>query len=235
MDFMNRLVNMNRRLRIAIFYSAFLIFVIMGIIVDSLLVCGLGLVCLGVLIYTNIKYDGIYYKKLADSFIDSLEEHNFVYTDSYLTKDYLSGIAINTHDEKIAILNRTDRSEGFRLEIINFKDIIESTIVEDNVTITKTSKGGLIGGAAIGGMVAGGIGAVVGSMAGGKTSSDSVLSVTLSIVVNDLNNPIHDVNFLSITSPIKKDTAYYRQINTDITKWHKTISVILKRNELKTI
>lgn len=232
---MDKLINMNRRLRIGIFSSSFVILILAGIIIDSIFVVGLGFVTLAILVYTNMKYDDIHNKKLSNSLKESLEEYNFNYTDSYITQDFLSGIAINTENEKVAILTRHNNKSKFQLDEINFSDILESKVIEDNITVTKSSKGGLIGGAAVGSMVAGGVGAIIGGLSGNKVSRDSVLSMTLEIVVNDLSNPLHEIKFLYSPTPIKKDTVFYKQIHSDINKWHKTITVIMKRNEINKI
>lgn len=232
---MSKLIDMNRYLRIGILSSAFITLIFTGIIIDSLLVVALGFVCLGLLVYTNMKYDDIHNKKLSNSLKESLEEYKFNYTDSYITQDFLSGIAINTDNDKIAILTRPNNKSKFQLDEINFSDILESKVLEDNLTITSSSKGGLIGGAAVGGMIAGGVGAIIGGLSGNKVSSDSVLSMTLEIVVNDLSNPLHEIKFLYSPTPIKKNTVFYKQTHSDINKWYKILTVVMKRNELNKI
>ena len=172
-----------------------------------------------------------YHNNIEKSLDKALTQNNFIADDSYLSDDYLSGIAINKNQNKIAILNRKNTQDDFNFHLIDFKDIIESAIIENDETITKTSKGAAIGGAIVGGVLAGGVGAVVGGLSGTKKSKQSALKLTLSLTIDDLTNPTYEINFLNSNIAIPKDSEIYHKIYTEINKWHKTISVILKRNE----
>ncbi|MEC1697762.1 hypothetical protein [Schinkia azotoformans] len=226
----SRLLEMKKELRIGLFLALFFINVLlMFVFGDSIwyLFFILAFVFLGLLIYTNIQYD----KKLANVLANNLEEtlikNNFEADDSKVSDDFLTGIAINHFDNKFAILKRNTRNEEFTFRTFDFKDIVESSIKENGNTVTRTSKGAIVGGA----VLAGGIGAVVGGLAGNKTSNEQVKKLTLSIVVDDLIDPVYDINFINAELPISKNNPLYENIYTDLNKWHKRISVILKRNE----
>ena len=53
-----------------------------------------------------------------------------------------------------------------KLRSYSLKDLLQVEIIEDNVTITKTSRTSQVGGAIVGGMLAGGVGAVIGGLSG---------------------------------------------------------------------
>lgn len=189
------------------------------------------LVFLGILIYTNVKYAEKYSNKVEKSLDAALIKNDFVADASYLADDYLSGIAINETESKIAILIRNTTKENFKVKQFDFKDIVECSIVEDGETLTKVSKGGLIGSSIIGGALVGGIGAVVGGMSADKYSSEQIVKATLTIVVDDLTSPIWNIDFLNSNMLVERNGELYRSIHSDMQKWYKRISIILKRNE----
>jgi hypothetical protein len=230
----DRLMAMNPNKRIFLLLSCFFVSGILIFMINNLwfLFFVSMFFFLALLISTNIEYD----KKLRNNFDDlakdTLLKNNFKYDEFHIGDDKLSAIAINENDEKIVILHRKSINDVFNFSPIQFSNILESSIVEDGETIINVSKGSAISGALIGGIIAGGIGATVGGLSANKNSKDKIKKITLSIVVNSLKNPIYEVNFLNIISPIDKDSSLYRTRNSEVNKWHKMISVILKRNEL---
>lgn len=226
----DKLIGMNRRLRIFILFSCYLISFLLVFVFTPWFFL-LMFAFLGLLIYTNIKHSEQYQTNIEKSLDKALIKNNFIADDSYLSDDYLSGIAINKTMNKIAVLNRKNTQDDFNFHLIDFKDIIESAIIENDETVTKTSKGSAIGGAIVGNILAGGVGAVIGGLSGTKKSRQSALKLTLSLTIDDLINPTYEINFLNSNTAIPKDSEIYHKIYSDINKWHKTISVILKRNE----
>lgn len=225
----NKLINMDKHLRIFILFSCFLISFFLVFVTPWFFL--LMFTFLGLLIYTNIKHSEQHHNNIEKSLDKALTQNNFIADDSYLSDDYLSGIAINKNQNKIAILSRKNTQDDFNFHLIDFKDIIESAIIENDETITKTSKGSAIGGAIVGGILAGGVGATIGGLSATKKSRERALKLTLSLTVDDLTNPTYEINFLNSNTAIPKDSEIYHKIYSDINKWHKTISVILKRNE----
>lgn len=164
----------------------------------------------------------------------ALTRNDFVADFSYLSDDYLSGIAINESQQTVAILKRHSVDEELKMKLLNFDDIVECAINEDGNTVTHTSKSSTVGNAFIGSVLAGGVGAILGAMTTDKTTSDRIYKSSLMIVVDDLNEPIHEINFLNSNMIVDKDSEMYQNIYYEMNKWHKRISVILKRTELKT-
>jgi hypothetical protein len=185
---------------------------------------------LALLISTNLEYD----KKLRIKFDNNAKEvlisKNFNYDDFHIGDDKLSAIAINGKDEKIAILHRKSINDSFVFSPIKFSDIIESSIVENGEKNIKVSKGSLIGGTVIGGVLAGGIGVAIGGMSADKTVNHQIKTMSLIIVVNDLTNPVYEVNFMNTINPIDKSNSLYKEKYSKILNWHKKIGVIIQRN-----
>lgn len=225
----NRLINMDRYLRITLLFSCFLLSFGLAFVTPWFFL--LMFAFLGLLIYTNIKHSEQYHINIEKSLDKALIQNDFSADDSYLSDDYLSGIAINKDQNKIAVLIRRSTQDNFNFRLIDFKDIIESAIIENDETVTKTSRGSAVGGALVGGVLAGTAGMIIGGLSGKKISRENVLKVTLALTVNDLSNPVHEINFLNSNMTIPKDSELYYKIYTEVNKWHKTISVILKRNE----
>jgi hypothetical protein len=187
---------------------------------------------LALLISTNLEYD----KKLRSNFDDLAKEtlinNKFKYDEFHIGDDKLSAIAINEKDKNLAIIHRKSIKDPFIFSPILFSNILESSIIEDGETITKSSKGSVVGGVIVGSVIAGGIGATIGGLGADRITKNKVKKITLMIVVNDLKNPIQEVNFLNHISSIDKETSLYKTRYSNVNKWHKMISVILKRNEL---
>lgn len=53
--------------------------------------------------------------------------------------------------------------------------------------------------------------------------------LVLQIVVNDLNNPVYQVNFLR--NSMSKESKSYQEIFNKANHWYKLLSVIIKRND----
>jgi hypothetical protein len=230
----DKLMAMNPNKRITLLLSCFFLsFVLMIFKSDYWLpFFALMLFFLALLISTNSEYDKNLRNKFDDLAKETLVKNNFHYDDFYIGDDKLTAIAINEHDKKLAIIHRSSIKNLFTLSPIDFSDIIESSIIEDGETISKSSKGSVLGGAIVGSVIAGGIGATIGGLSADRMIKDKVKKITLMIVVNNLSNPVYEVNFLNIISPIDKATSLYKLRYSNVTKWHKIISVILKRNEL---
>lgn len=226
------LINMNRHLRIFLLFSAFMIFGFSMAFVGNLwfIFLIISFCFLGLLIYTNSEYTKRYSLIMGKSLDESLISLDFNADDSYLSDDYLTGIAICEAENKIAVLKRNNVNEGFELDSFSFDQIVEVGIKEDGETITKTSKGLAVGGA----LLAGVGGAIAGGALGNKNSTEQILKATLSIVVDDLNNPVHEIHFLNSKMLVNKNSDLYQNIYSEMNKWNKRISIVMKRNELNT-
>lgn len=229
---MNYLINMNRHLRIAIFLSLFFGSYVVFFNTGNGWFILLGFVFMGILIFSNISHARNYSDVMEKSIEKALIKTNFVADSSYLSDDFLSGIAISESEQKVVIFKRNTINENLSPIMFNFDDILECSIKEDNTIVTHTSKGSAIGHAMAGGVLFGGIGSVAGALSGEKIGHEKIYKSTLSIVVNDLQNPIHEIHFLNSKMLIERDSEMYQDVYYEMNKWHKKISIIIKRNEL---
>jgi hypothetical protein len=82
---------------------------------------------------------------------------------------------LNKEKSKVAIFRRFNTKEDFESSFYDFSDIIECSIREDNVTITKTSNNSIIKRAVVGGVLLGSLGSVVGALSGEKSNNRTYL------------------------------------------------------------
>ncbi len=182
-------------------------------------------VILALLIYFAIS-DGIRISKEKEkmhSFLSDLDD--FTATKRYIGNNAQTGVAIDEKQKKIVLLN--NYTSGVKTRMLSYHDILSSEIFVDGQTITSTARGSQLGGALLGGLLFGGVGAIIGGLSGKKKSLEKVTSVDLRITVNDTNNPLHDVNFMSVINEIDKTSLTYKDAIEDARYWHGLFAVII--------
>lgn len=102
-----------------------------------------------------------------------------------------TGVAIDGASRQVCLMS--SRAQGNEHRLIPFSAVISSSVEEDGGTISSTSRGGQIAGAAVGGVLLGGVGAVVGALTASRTQKRRINSVALKIVVDDLAKPVHSL------------------------------------------
>ncbi|MBS3679938.1 hypothetical protein KGF86_06915 [Ornithinibacillus massiliensis] len=172
----------------------------------------------------------------------SKENSNIYYDDSKIAI-----LIINKKErhisERVEIFNR-EREKGnvknyeldlfaFKYEpiLIEVKNIIQSEIIQDDISITKTSRGSQVGGALVGGVLAGGVGAIIGGLSGNQTNTGATRKVELVFTIDEPLNPTIKFKFLDEISPIKKDNPKYETAINEAIEWQKLISILLHRYE----
>lgn len=117
---------------------------------------------------------------------------------------------------------------GDNYRYIDGSDLIESEVLVDDETVTKTSRASQFAGAAVGAVLFGGVSAVIGGLSGKKTISVDAKGVKLRLVVNDIHQPFHDIDFIEMVSTGKTlPQAAIRKAQ----EWHALFSTIIKINE----
>jgi hypothetical protein len=228
---MDKLLNLDKNMRIGSLLFGFFVFFILFLTTGNGFFIILYLFFIGLLIYSNILYAQKYSNIMEKSLDKAMIKNNFTSDYSYLSDDYLSGIAMNKSEKKIAIFKRNNIKEDFLPIYFDFKDIIECSIKEDNTIINRSVIGSAIGHAMVGGVLFGGIGAAVGGLSGEKIANEKIFKATLSIVIDDVVNPVHEIHFLNSNMLVDRNKPLYQEIYSQMDKWHKIISVIIKRNE----
>jgi hypothetical protein len=151
------------------------------------------------------------------------------------------GIAIDDQSKQICLI------KGELLKFIKYSDVIESEILLEGDTVTKTSRSSQLGGAVVGGLLLGGLGAVVGGLSGKTITSKSLKNVSLKLLINDTSSPVHIIDFMGVTcqphnfkttfcieKEERKEVSVFPDSATTLQeaqKWHDLLSVIINQVE----
>lgn len=134
-----------------------------------------------------------------------------------------SGLAVDEPRKKICLITPISH------RILSYKDVISAELFEDGASVTKTVRSSQIGGAIVGGLVLGGVGAIIGGLSGKTETSGKIKSISLRLIINDTNAPLHDVFFMNVES--KKDGFVYTQAIQSARRWYGIVEVLIKRAE----
>jgi len=166
-------------------------------------------------------------KKAMDDCLGHIDD--FSATQKVMGSDGNTGLAIDEQRKKICLIG--NRKKNVTNRVFFYKDLLSSEIFEDNVTVTKAVRSSQIGGALIGGLAFGEVGAVIGGLSGKTQTSGKVKRVDLRLIVNNIKNPLHDINFLDLET--KKDDSLYKHAIQQARHWHGLIEVLIKRADLE--
>lgn len=144
-------------------------------------------------------------KKILKAFKSKLESDGLKITHE------LPSIYLDAKSRKFVIYKIAAMNDEIEHRIIDFKDILGTSIVKDGQQITSTSTGSLVGRALVGGVILGGFGAILGGLTAKSKSENRIKKLVLEIIINQPDYPIHRITYLnsSGTSPdsIKVRTA----------------------------
>lgn len=150
----------------------------------------------------------------------------FTASKTYFSENGSAGIAIDETSQNVCLL--TPHSP---CRVVGFEDIVESEIVQDGYSITKSSITGQLGGAIIGGAIGGEAGAIVGGLGRKTKTEQQVKRIDLKIVVNDLTNPVHTVNFFDATAGRGMTTGGNAEFAMEAAReWQALVGVMIKRS-----
>lgn len=143
--------------------------------------------------------------------------------DSYYLSE-TSGISFSYDNERkmICFLDASHKPTFY-----TYNSILQCEVVEDGVSILKSSTTSTIGRSILGGILGGGVGAIIGGTTSSKAQNVEVSSLDLKIIVNDPKNPIYKINFLNFK--VKKNSLLYKEYYPKIEHWHALISGLIKQ------
>lgn len=152
-----------------------------------------------------------------------IEDNVIVKSKSYINNEYSKAIVIDEQNKKVHLFSY------YNCYTYSYDDIIESEVVIDNTTITSTNRGKQILGSVVGGVIAGVPGMIIGGLSNEQTSMDKIKSMELKLTLNDMDNVIYQINFLTPTNNgLSKDSPQVKKAISDIDKWHGIFNIILK-------
>jgi hypothetical protein len=138
------------------------------------------------------------------------------FENSVFVSDGNTALAIDEINSKIAFARKTNVSNITKS--YDFSSIIKAEVLEsENVLkhVSKTSSGGITR-VIVGGLLLGPAGALIGASTRGysttTTEREICKSLVLRVTINDMNNPLYNINFVGYDQlfgyPIKGSTAY---------------------------
>ncbi|UYG95333.1 SHOCT domain-containing protein [Cytobacillus firmus] len=165
------------------------------------------------------------------------DKENLKITQQYTVPNY-SIIAVDENSQKVCFLKSNSKINNdkhlleiekvkYDVKVFRYKDVLESEVIIDGETVTKTSRTSQVGGAILGGILAGGVGAVIGGLSGKTSSKEKVKSIQLKVIVNDTKNPLQIINFLNEPTSIDRSNEKFTKANKEIMHWHSLFKVII--------
>lgn len=163
--------------------------------------------------------------------INKLNELKFNVNESLSNYGWSKSIRLDENEEKLYYATRTGIYGDYKCRTVNFDEILDVTISSNGVNQINVSKGGLIGGGLVGGALFGGVGAVIGALGANKTSTEEVHELSLKITVNDLTNPLINMDIISSENAMDSTSELYRSTINLLDEWFGKLTIVLKRNE----
>lgn len=149
--------------------------------------------------------------------------NSFPTGDSFIEIDEVRELILIPEVE-VSLFSKDKRTEHIR----KFKDLIDFELLNNG---TKITDGNSLLGAAVGGAVFGGFGAIVGSGARSKSTTDVCKSLSIKLMFDDLKNPTEYIKI--ITSELKTNTDAYQQLYASAQECLSILTVILKKKQGK--
>lgn len=136
--------------------------------------------------------------------------------------DKRAGIAIG-HDAKSICLAG---GNWINAEVFDVAEVFAAELYIDGECETSTSRSSQIAGAAVGGLLLGGVGMIIGGLSGKKKTNRKVSSIEIRVTVDDVNNPLHDVQLLS--REISRNSPEAKRIMEEARLFHAHLDVMIK-------
>ncbi len=146
---------------------------------------------------------------------------NVEYTKSYITDDGLRALLVNDTSKDLYIYKDN------KLNKINYKNILQTEIVEDSKAITQTSRSSQVAGTILGSISLGATGALIGGLSASQKHNNKVKTVGLRIVVNDTNHPIQEVLIKDFERYVMTESKEYKEFYDIAFEWFKTTEVLI--------
>lgn len=173
-----------------------------------------------------IEYKNTSNKK--ESLLSEIEKlDDFEVSQHIMGDDGESGLAVDELRHKICLIKQ--KNGKTLTKVYTYRSILETEILENGLSLTKTSRGSQLGGILIGGLLLGGVGAIIGGLSGKKSQIDKVNSIDLKIVINDMQTPMFLINFLKSSNGYKKDSFVYKSRIESIRRWNSLLAVLIKK------
>jgi len=187
--------------------------VVLAVIAGLIVLAVIGLIKTG-----DAEQQKVSIHELVDS-QEGFKSSHFI-TKIPLSTNMPSGLAIDDSSKQLCIIS------GESTKLYQYKDIIESEVIIAGKSVTKTSRAGQFVGTAIGAALAGGVGAIIGGLSSSTSTKEVIKGVSLKIIVNDTQNPVHLIDFIELTNT---GSTIPELALEEAKAWHDLLSVIINQ------
>jgi len=190
----------------------------------------IGLIIFGAVVSVGITfYAQAHQRKKTLGVCEELtKEKGFTVSKKIFSINGKKGVAYDKNTQEICLITTSKKKNYFK--IVKYKDILSCEIFVDGGSVSRTSRTSQLGGALVGGILLGGVGAVVGSLTGKKISSGTVERVDLRIVVNDIDNPLHEINLLDHET--KKSGQAHKMVDDEAREWKAVFDILIRKADM---
>jgi len=178
---------------------------------------------LAILIGAGLVKNGEWRRGMVGA-MDSLPD--FTPTQKVFGYDLMSGIGLDEDRQKLCLMRASGAS--FTNKVVDYKDVLSVEIFEDGAAVTKTSRSSQVGGVIVGGLALGGVGAIIGGLSAKQTTTESVKSIQLRLIIDDIATPLHDL-VLMRGAEVSRDFLKYNEAMSQARQWHGILEVIIMR------
>jgi hypothetical protein len=171
------------------------------------------------------------HKKLTEHYL--LNANGFSLTHKIVSLDGNFGLAFDDDSKKVCLVENQNDNPFIR--VISYRDLISSEIFQDGEMITSSVRSSNVGGALLGGLVFGNAGAIIGGISGKTKSSNAefIKKISLRLVVNDINKPRFEIDFLNVKNGLQKKDSIYKDAIQKVEHWHSLIEILIKRADME--
>lgn len=171
-------------------------------------------------------------EKTMEKINNKLTELKYTHDKLLMANDLETAIGFSKESKNVLLLSRNNLNEEFRHNIVDFEDFIEVRIKRNSETLTTTSRGSQLVGAAVGGLTFGGIGSLIGAMGASSKASPLTKRLSLELVINDLDSPLFEVVFINMEKGLSESDELFKSLTKDLDYWYRVFTVILHQNKL---
>jgi hypothetical protein len=130
---------------------------------------------------------------------------------------------IERHDKSCSLIDK-----GTKKTTVVYSDLIESEVIANGNSVTKTARRGQFSGADIGGLVGGSINAIIEKISGKKIPRQNLNGVYLKILINDIDDPVHVIDF---TDNTRYPATTPKVALCEAIQWHDILSVVINQSK----
>ena len=147
------------------------------------------------------------------------------HTQALISNSLLNVMLIDDVSYFLYILQRDSLEEDFNIDVISFSQVLEVGILEEDHGLNLYPKEGLLGSTLMNAEY------ISDEDSDDEEEDETIESLCLKIVVDDLTNPILEYPFIEYGQSLKIDSDEYIEANTLCKEWYQKICIIIKRYE----